>query len=71
MDISLNHVGVLRSVLTDKIYEEHFTNFDMSNLDDVLYSLSEAQYEYIKTLLRANGWFKLKQILNNAGLKNK
>jgi hypothetical protein len=69
--ISLNEIGTLRRILTDKIYEEHLVNFDMSNLDDVLRNLSSAQYRFILHLLSVKKWITIKQILSKNGLRNK
>lgn len=69
--ISLNEIGTLRRIFTDKIYEEHLINFDMSNLDDVLRNLSSAQYRFILHLLSVKKWITIKQILSKNGLRNK
>jgi len=69
--ISLNEIGTLRSIFADKVYAEHMINFDMSNLDDVLRSLSSAQYRFILHLLSVKKWITIKQTLSKNGLRNK
>ena len=69
--IQLNQIGTLRGVLTDKFNEAHMSNFDMSNLEEVMAGLTEKQYKYILYLIIHKNWFKAKQILAQQGLKDK
>jgi len=71
MKISLNQIGTLRRVLTDKFNEPHMVNFDLSNLEEVMASLTEKQYKYILHLIMLKSWIKAKVILNQQGLLNK
>jgi len=69
--INLNQIETLRRVLTDKFNKPHIINFDMSNLEEVMASLTEKQYKYILHLIMGRNWLKAKVILNQQGLLNK
>lgn len=69
--ITLNQIGVLRGIFNDKIYSEHLQNFNLSNLEEVMASLTEKQYRYILYLISVKRWITVKQILNQQGLINK
>ena len=70
-NLSLNQIGELRRILTDKVYADHMINFNMDTLETCLNKLSEKQYKYILYLLSVKRWTIIKVILAQCGLKNK
>ena len=62
--ISLNHREVLINILKDKVYSEHTSIYDLSNLSEDLSKLTDKQYSYIIYLLSVKRWVSIKQVLS-------